>query len=178
MLVTWIGCRIGKRRTFFLAVGVSMVGYALKWVCYDPDVPWLVMLPAPLIAFGLGGLFTLMPSMIADVVDMDELNTRERREGMYGSIFWWVVKLGMAAALAAGGFLLNATGFDVALEGAQSERTIFLMRLCDAFIPVVTSAIAIWAIATFSITEERAHEVRRELEARRGNPNDTLAQPA
>ena len=32
---------------------------------------------------------------------------------MYGAIFWWVVKLRMAAALAAGGFLLNATGFDV-----------------------------------------------------------------
>ena len=53
---------------------------------------------------------------------MDELETHERREGMYGSIFWWVVKLGMAAALAAGGFLLNATGFDVALEGNQTER--------------------------------------------------------
>ena len=119
-------------------------------------------------AFGLGGLFTLMPSMICDVVDMDELETHERREGMYGSIFWWVVKLGMAAALAAGGFLLNATGFDVALEGNQSERTIFLMRLFDAFIPAVASGIAIWAIATFSITEEKAHEVRMQLEARRG----------
>ena len=42
-----------------------------------------------------------MPSMMADVVDADELNTHERREGMYGSIYWWVVKLGMAAALAA-----------------------------------------------------------------------------
>ena len=41
-----------------------------------------------------------MPSMIADVVDMDELDSHARREGMYGSIFWWVVKLGMAAALA------------------------------------------------------------------------------
>jgi hypothetical protein len=30
---------------------------------------------------GLGGLFTLMPSMIADVVDMDELETRDRRGG-------------------------------------------------------------------------------------------------
>jgi GPH family glycoside/pentoside/hexuronide:cation symporter len=119
-------------------------------------------------ACGLGGLFTIMPSMIADVVDADELNTHERREGMYGSIFWWVVKLGMAVALAAGGFLLNATGFDVALEGNQAERTIVLLRLFDAFIPFVASGIAIWTIATFSITEERAHEVRTQLEARRG----------
>jgi glycoside/pentoside/hexuronide:cation symporter, GPH family len=145
-----------------------MLGYALKWVCYNPEIPWLLLVPAPLLAFGLGGLFTLMPSMIADVVDMDELQTHERREGMYGSIFWWVVKLGMAAALAASGFLLNATGFDVALAGDQSEQAIFLMRLFDAFVPFVASGVAIWSIATFSITEERAHEVRRQLEARRG----------
>jgi GPH family glycoside/pentoside/hexuronide:cation symporter len=176
--VTWLGTKIGKRRAFFVAIGVSMAGYALKWVCYNPDVPILLLLPAPFLAFGLGGLFTLMPSMIADVVDMDELVTNERREGMYGSIFWWVVKLGMAAALALGGFLLNATGFDVALEGNQAERTIFLMRLFDAFIPFITSGIAIWAIATFSITEARAHEIRRELEQRRGSPGEAIPEPA
>jgi len=169
VFVTWLGTHIGKRRAFFVTTGVSMAGYALKWVCYNPDIPLLLLLPAPLMAFGLGGLFTLMPSMIADVVDADELNTHERREGMYGSIFWWVVKLGMAAAIAAGGFLLNATGFDVALGGEQSERTIYLMRLCDAIIPCAASGIAIWAIATFSITEERAYEIRMELEKRRGD---------
>ena len=178
LLVTWIGTHLGKRRTFFLATGISMVGYALKWFCYNPDAPWLVLVPAPLMAFGLGGLFTIMPSMIADVVDADELNTHERREGMYGSIFWWVVKLGMAAALAAGGFLLNATGFDVALGGAQAESTITLMRLFDAFIPCLASGIAIYAIFTFSITEEKAREVRTALERRRGSIPAATAEPA
>jgi GPH family glycoside/pentoside/hexuronide:cation symporter len=168
VFVTWLGTKIGKRRAFFVTTGISMLGYALKWVCYNPANPWLVLVPAPLMAFGLGGLFTLMPSMIADVVDVDELQTHERREGMYGSIFWWVVKLGMAVAIAGGGFLLNATGFDVALDGNQGERTIILMRAFDAFVPCAASGIAIWAIATFSITEERAHEVRMLLEARRG----------
>ena len=109
-----------------------------------------------------------MGSMIADVVDVDEIQTHQRREGMFGAVFWWVVKLGMAAALAGGGFLLNVTGFDVDLGGNQAERTITLMRLCDAFIPMITSGLAIWAIATYPITEEAAHEVRATLEARRG----------
>jgi len=168
IFVTWLGTHLGKKRTFYVAIGVSMLGYALKWVCYNPELPWLLLVPAPLLAFGLGGLFTLMPSMIADVVDVDELETHERREGMYGSIFWWVVKLGMAAALAAGGFMLNATGFDVALEGNQTDHAITMMRLFDAFVPFVASGIAIWMIATYSITEERAYEVRLELERRRG----------
>ncbi len=167
-IVTRMSTRIGKRRAFFISTALSMVGYGLKWFCYRPDMPLLLLLPAPLMAFGLGGLFTLMGSMIADVCDLDELETGERREGMFGSIYWWVVKLGMAAALAIGGFLLNATGFDVALGGDQAARTIILMRLCDMGIPVFTSALAIWAIVSYTLTEEKAHEVRQELERRRG----------
>ena len=170
VLVTWLGTRIGKRRAFFFAIGVSTVGFVLKWFCYNPEYPWLVLLPAPLIAFGLGGLFTLIPSMIADVVDADELETGERREGMYGSIFWWVVKLGMAAAIAAGGFLLQATGFDVDLGANQSERAITLLRAFDAFLPAAASLIAIWAIASFPLSEDAAYAVRKKLERRRGRP--------
>jgi len=167
-LVTWMSTKVGKRKAFFIAIGISMVGYALKWFCYNPQYPLLLLLPAPLMAFGLGGLFTLMGSMIADVCDYDELNTNERREGMFGSIYWWVVKLGMALALAAGGFLLNSTGFDVALGGEQAADTIFMMRFFDVLIPILTSALAIWAVYCFPITEEKAHEIRAELERRRG----------
>ena len=165
---TWLSTRIGKRRAFLVSTGVSVLGYGLKWICYNPEHPWLVIVPAPLMTFGLGGLFTLMPSMIADVVDTDELKTHQRREGMFGSIFWWTVKLGLAAALAGGGYLLNATGFDVALGGGQADRSIVLMRLFDAGIPMLASLVAIWIVATYPITEERANEVRDELELRRG----------
>ena len=74
----------------------------------------------------------------------------------------------MAAALAIGGVLLNATGFDVALGGDQAAQTILLMRMFDVAVPVATSAIAIWLIASYPITEEKAHEVRLALEQRRG----------
>lgn len=168
--ISWLSTKIGKRRAFFFSTGVSILGYALKWFCYSPEYPLLLLLPAPLMAFGLGGLFTLMGSMVADVCDMDELESHSRREGMFGSIYWWVVKLGMAAALAIGGVLLNATGFDVDLGGNQTADTIVLMRLFDAIIPAVASAVAIWLIAVYPITEEKAYEVRAELERRRGAP--------
>jgi GPH family glycoside/pentoside/hexuronide:cation symporter len=149
------------------STAISVVGYVLKWVCFNPAHPWLLLVPAPLMAFGLGGLFTLMPSMIADVVDVDELETYERREGMYSSIYWWVVKLGMAAALAVGGYLLNATGFDVARGGAQGASTVFLLRLADVLVPAGTSVLAVLALWRYPITEARASSVRRELDARR-----------
>ena len=104
---------------------------------------------------------------IATSENWKDRNTGERREGMYGSIFWWVVKLGMALALALSGILLNMTGFDIELAGGQTEQTLFLMRVFDIVIPMVTSAIAIWVIASYDIDEAKANEVRQALEARR-----------
>ena len=160
---TWLGTVVGKRHAFFICIGISTLGYALKWFCYDPANPLLLLIPAPLLAFGLGSLFTLMPSMVADVCDLDELKTGERREGMYGSIYWWVVKLGMALALAAGGFLLNFTGFDVNLEGNQTESALFWMRVCDVVLPVITSLLAIACVAAYDLSESRVREIRAQL---------------
>lgn len=168
MIVTWLGTKIGKKNAFFVSTGISMFGYALKWFCYTPDYPMLALLPAPLLAFGLGGLFTLMGSMIADVVDLDEITTGERREGMFGSVFWWVVKVGQSVAILAGGFLLYSTGLDPALGANQPEGTLFWLRFYDAVVPLVASAIAIVAIYKYPITEKSALDVRAELEKRRG----------
>ncbi len=165
--VTWMGTKIGKRHALIVSTSISIFGYALKWFCYTPEHPMLALLPAPFLAFGLGGLFTLMGSMVADVVDLDEISTGERREGMFGSIYWWVVKLGQSLAVAGGGFLLTAAGFDETPGAVQSVQTLTLMRAFDAFVPLLLSAVALWAIVKFPITEESARQVRAELERRR-----------
>ena len=87
---------------------------------------------------------------------------------MYGAIYWWMVKVGMAAAALIAGYLLKASGFDVALEAAQPERTLFLLRVFDCGIPLAGAVIAIVTILSYEITESRAHEIRAELERRRG----------
>jgi glycoside/pentoside/hexuronide:cation symporter, GPH family len=167
-LVTWMSTRLGKRRAFFVAIGISIFGYALKYFCYSQTTPLLLLVATPFMAFGLGGLFTLMGSMVADVCDFDELETGHRREGMFGSIFWWVVKLGMALALGLSGFLLNFTGFDVNLGGNQAPDTLLLMRLFDVGVPIIASLVAIWVVIGYPITEQKARDIRTALEARRG----------
>lgn len=167
-LTGWIATRIGKRQTFLITISLSLLGYALKWVGYNPAHPYWLLLAAPLVAFGTGSLFTLMGSMIADVCDYDELTTRKRREGVFGAIYWWMVKIGMALAGLLTGIMLNRSGFDVALKESQPERTLFLLRVFDVGVPLITSAIAILIMMTYKITEERAYEIRAELENRRG----------
>jgi GPH family glycoside/pentoside/hexuronide:cation symporter len=167
-LTGWIATHLGKRKTFLITISLSIVGYALKWVGYNPEHPYWLLFAAPFVAFGTGSLFTLMGSMISDVCDYDELQTKQRREGVFGAIYWWMVKVGMALAGLLTGVMLKGSGFDVALGAGQEEKTLFLLRVFDVGVPIVTSAIALGIIATYTITEQRAHEIRAELEHRRG----------
>ncbi len=164
----FVATRIGKRRTFFLTISLSLVGYVAKWIGYNPQHPYWLLAAAPLVAFGVGSLFTLMGSMIADVCDYDELATGKRREGVFGAIYWWMVKIGMALAGLLTGIMLNVSGFDVALKESQAGTTLFLLRVFDVGVPLVTSTLAILIMMTYTITEEKAYAMRDDLERRRG----------
>ncbi len=174
-LTTWVSSKIGKRRTFFIMTSLSLLGFVAKWFTYNRAHPFMLLVSAPLISFGIGSLFTVVGAMVADVCDVDELKTGERREGMYGAIYWWMVKLGMAAAALIFGYLLNATGFDVKLTTPQTEHTLLLMRAFDCGIPLLASAIAIISVWSYGITEAKAHEIRAELERRRGKTSAAAA---
>jgi GPH family glycoside/pentoside/hexuronide:cation symporter len=127
-----------------------------------------MLLPLPLMTFGIGGLFTLMMSMTADVCDYDELrNGMPRKEALFGAVYWWVVKLGMSLALFLGGVILSVVGFNQNVE-VQSLHTITMLRIADITVPSVAGILAILVMWKYDITEKRAREIRDTLVERRG----------
>ena len=166
-LITFVSQRIGKRNTFLLSQSVSIVGYALFWWFFQPDHPMMMLVPLPLFAFGIGGLFTLMTSMTADVCDLDELNTGARREGTFGAIYWWMVKFGFAVAGGLSGLIMSLVGF-VPDASVQAPGAMTGMRIAYSLVPITGALLAIWVMRNYDVTEERAYEIRAELEKRRG----------
>lgn len=167
-IVTLIANKFGKRQAFIISTALSIVGYILKWWAFDKGNPYLLFMPIPFMAFGLGGLFTLMMSMTADVCDLDELeNGMPRKEGTFGAIYWWMVKLGQALALVLGGAVLKFVGFDGAAIH-QSAETMYSLRLADVIIPSATAALAILVMWSYSLNESRAKKIKEQLIERRG----------
>lgn len=170
-IINWMANKVGKRKAFIYATAISIVGYLLKWWGFSPTNPWLIFIPVPLMSFGIGGLFTLMMSMTADVCDLDELeNGMPRKEGTFGAIYWWMVKLGQALALVLGGLVLKLVGFE-SNESIQTADTIINLRIADIVIPAVTAALAIWVMWEYDLDEKRAREIKLELIKRRGSLN-------
>ena len=167
-IITVLANKYGKRKAFIISTAVSVVGYGLKWWGFSPENPWLMFIPIPMMAFGVGGLFTLMMSMTADVCDLDELeNGMPRKEGTFGAIYWWMVKLGQAIALVLGGLVLKLVGFNQN-AATQTEEVMTNLRLADMIVPAFTALLAIWVMWDYGLSEERALEIKDELVERRG----------
>ena len=116
---------------------------------------------------GNSGMWMLTRSMVADICDYDELDTHHRRGGMLGALYTWVQKFGWSLGFLVSGFLLVATGFDQAFGGEQPEGVITRMRLLFAGVPCLAVLAALYFLHRYPLTEERVHEIRLELEARR-----------
>jgi GPH family glycoside/pentoside/hexuronide:cation symporter len=164
-IVTRMSKVMGKKRAFSVSQSISIIGYILLWFLFIPGKPYMFIFALPFFAFGIGSLFTLMMSMTADVIDLDELNTGLRREGVFGAIYWWMVKFGFAIAGLLSGLILSIIGFN-ADAASQSEGAITGLRIFFSGLPILGTLIAILVMRGYDMTEERAIEIRTELDKR------------
>lgn len=157
----------GKKKAFMLAQGISIIGYILLWFLFVPGKPWLYIIALPFFSFGIGSLFTIMMSMTADIIDVDELNTGMRREGIFGAIYWWMVKVGFAIAGALSGLIIWIVGFDSNLATTDQQSAVDGLHAFFCFFPLVGTLLAMYIMRNYDITEEKANEIRAKLDQRK-----------
>ncbi|MFK7832742.1 MAG: MFS transporter [Winogradskyella sp.] len=157
---------LGKKKAFIVSQSISIIGYILLWFLFIPGKPYIVLFALPFFSFGIGALFTLMMSMTADVCDLDELNFGQRREGIFGAIYWWMVKFGFAIAGGLSGLIMLAVGFDPDLP-VQPDGAVTGLRIFFSAFPIIGTLIAIYVMKDYDLTEERALEISAELEKRK-----------
>ncbi len=160
--------KIGKPKVLMISMLIVVLAVTTTWWTFTPNNPWIMLANTAFIGAGYAGLWLMIPSMQIDVVDYDELKTGERREGSFASIFSWVLKFSFVIGFMISGPLIELTGFDANLDGAQPEEVYTTMRIGFLAIPIVALTIAILLLRTFPITAEKAAEIRLQLEEKRG----------
>lgn len=166
--VAWLSKKLGKKRAFLVSQGISVFGYILLWLLFIPGKPYMFIFALPFFSFGIGSLFTLMMSMTADVCDLDELNSGKRREGIFGAIYWWMVKFGFAIAGGLSGLIISYVGLTPG-AAEQPEGAVTGLRLFFSGVPMLGTLIAMFVMRNYDLDEARAREIQAEL-ARRKAP--------
>jgi len=162
---SWLAGRVGRKPAattgFFLLGLLGSIFYPL----FPPG-----SLVGPVASAVAGGLLVgaafLLDATVADVVDYDEVKSREHREGLYFGFWRLGSKVARAVGIALSGVLLDLTGF---VQGAerQSESTAF--GLAMIFGPGVGMFFMLGAVLYACMPlDERTHaRVRRILDRRR-----------
>ncbi|MGC6431191.1 MAG: MFS transporter [Jejuia sp.] len=170
-IVTWMSKVMGKRKAFLLSQGISVIGYIMLWFLFVPGKPWMYIIALPFFSFGIGSLFTIMMSMTADVIDIDELNSGLRREGIFGAIYWWMVKIGFAIAGLLSGVIIAIVGFNPDLPTVDQQSAVDGLHAFFCFFPMVGTLIAMYIMRDYGVSEERSNEIRLKLNKRKEGYN-------
>lgn len=163
-VINYFGQKLGKTKTLLTGLLIIIVGFISSWWLFTPDAPYLQLIFALLVSPGLSCIFILTSSMMADVCDLDELKTGLRREGMFGAVFGFLIKLGLSLTLGLSGFILKWTGYDTTVE-LQPDGVSRNLRIMFALLPIsllVISAIVVWC---YPLTKKRMLEIRQQLDS-------------
>jgi Na+/melibiose symporter-like transporter len=117
----------------------------------------------------LGGLSLsaapiMSASMMADVIDLDNLRSGEQRSAFYFSLFGMCMKLGFALGVGIGFPLLQFFGFDP--NGTNEPSALFALTMLYCIVPVVFYLLSVVTIWNFPITPERQARLRILIERR------------
>ncbi len=140
--------RFGKRQAWTVAmVGMALSFGATVFVGENDVVPLLAMLVLAGLFGGCGG--PIGASMLADVIDADELTTGERKEGAYTAAFTFAFQVGSGITVAVIGFALSLSGFVPNVD--QAPAVVWTMKLLFAGTPLVMLSIGALVLRRYSL---------------------------
>jgi GPH family glycoside/pentoside/hexuronide:cation symporter len=168
--------RVGKKITFYIGM--------IFWIAVEVAVFWnpgqyqvLNFLLISLAGLGVSVALLIPWSMLPDVIELDELKTGQRREGIFYSFFVVIQQLGVAAALSFSSYLLGITGYtapykQTAGSDTQPASAILTLKLLVGPIPAALLVISLLFAFLYPITKEKHQEIARLLEQKKTMPAD------
>ena len=161
-----IARRVNKHRAWCAAL-FGFAGFHCLYMLLGPG-DFYRMLPITACTGFLGAAFAVVPpSMLADIADLDTLESGEDRAAWYFAVWSFIVKVGVSVGPALAFAILALVGYE-ASEGVQNTPDSILgLRMLYAFGPAVGMAICALVAWNYPLTRERHREVRRQLESLR-----------
>lgn len=166
---TAISVRIGKCLTALVSLGVAAMGFLSFWWTLLPEHPYWSLASGFLIGWGMQGVWLMSATMNADVCDSDELETGQRREGMYGAVFALEQKTAFAVAALLGGYLASRCGY--VTSQVPSHEILLALRTTMIATPLIGLGLGALIIAFYPLSRLRLLKIQSLLVTRRLGEN-------
>jgi GPH family glycoside/pentoside/hexuronide:cation symporter len=162
--------RIGKQNVYYLGAGFFVL--ALMGLFFlQPGQTVATFLLAAMAGIGISVGYLVPWSMLPDVIELDELQTGQRREGIFYGFFVFLQKLGMALGLFISGWALELAGYINATpeipDPTQPASALLAMRVLIGPVSAVVLLLSFLAVRAYPLTREKHAAIRAELARRK-----------
>jgi GPH family glycoside/pentoside/hexuronide:cation symporter len=174
MLFVWsrISQRVGKKAVYFMGMGIWIIAQGGLFFL-QPDQTGLVYPLAIMAGIGVSTAYLIPWSMMPDVIELDELKTGQRREGIFYGFMVLLQKIGLAVGLFIVGWALDRAGFIESLPGqpepTQPATALLAIRLAIGPMPTIALLCGLVLAYLYPITREVHAEILLKLRERKAN---------
>lgn len=162
--------RTDKRTAYLISISF-MVVVLVVGAFLPPGAQNILLIGAVLAGMGFAAMSIIPWAIVADVIEVDELQTGERREGLYTGYLVFLRKFATGVLVFGVGQLLAVTGYISSNTGSlfieQPQAALNAMRFLVTVIPAIALSLSLVLAWRFPLDRETHEAIRRELEVRR-----------
>jgi GPH family glycoside/pentoside/hexuronide:cation symporter len=171
MLFIWsaISERVGKKAVYYMGMILWIIAQAGLFFLQPSQVRLMYFL-AVLAGFGVSTAYLVPWSMMPDVIELDELTTGQRREGIFYGFMVFLQKVGLALGLFLVGQALQWSGFIETVPGqpapTQPASALLAIRIAIGPLPTLALIFGLILASFYPITREVHAEILLKLKER------------
>lgn len=169
----WIAIskRLDKRPAVFISLGVSifcsMIFVALVLAKdFVAEHSYLVHMMSVILGAGVGGMFSLPLSMIADSIDYQELQDGHRSEGTYYGVLTLAYKMSQSFAIFILGVFIDVSRFDADLM-TQTDFTRTVLGLAIGFGCLIAFFLALACYKQYDLNQDKVDQMQAIIKENR-----------
>lgn len=165
--IDWWSIHLSKVKAWVISMGIwliCMIVFPIFFLKEGSSLAPIIM--TSILVVGLNALYQVVYEMISDCVEVDELKSGQRREGIYYSLATVAQKIASAIAISALGISIDKIGYNAQLT-IQSETT---LRGFSVIFIVGTSLcllLSILCMITNPLNKKRYQNVLEALEKKK-----------
>lgn len=159
MLFVWsaVSQRVGKKAVYFMGMGAWILAQGGLFFL-QPGQTGLLYGLAIVAGVGVATAYLIPWAMVPDVIELDELHTGQRREGIFYGFMVLLQKVGLALGLFWVGKALDSSGFITTTAGAaipdQPASAVMAIRFAIGPVPTVFLILGVVLAHLYPITRE------------------------
>ena len=156
----WFANRAGKH--IALITGFSLVFFmGLGTLTLEKGDTTALFILFCIKGLGFGALNSLPAAMIADIVDIDELRSKEKRQGLYYAIYGFIFKFGIAFGAGLAPIMLSFIGFNAG--GDNTKSALLWVQLFYGLVPGLFILVIIRVLWGYPITRQRHKRIQERV---------------